>query len=407
MQIQVIQAKKKTPVKRRVCVYARVSSNSAEQESSYYQQVTFLTEYIRNQPNWELTEVYADQGISGYKDKRPEFQRMLTDARAGKFDLVVVKSISRFARNTETVLKATRDLKARGIGVIFHLQNINTLESTGELFITIMSAFAQGESDNCRTRMQYAYRSKYEQGIATTSAKYTYGFQPGPDGNIAIVEKEAEVVRMIFDWAAQGVWIARIRATLNRKHIPSPSGGQWDDTGVKRTLHNVMYKGDIWLRKRYINDDRKRCVNRGEVDCWYITNNHPAIVSPEKFDRVQYILEERWDKLNTPKEPFNGELGNSHNRYPLSGKLFCPYCGALLIHKWGKHRTREYWACSTNLKKSKAACKGIFLPASETVGWDIDEPVVALSYKDDFGRKRYTAFPFDEYEMMKTEGMNT
>lgn len=122
---------------------------------------------------------------------------------------------------------------------------------------------------------------------------------------------------------------------------------------------------------------------------------------------MQYILEERWDKLNTPKEPFNGELGNSHNRYPLSGKLFCPYCGALLIHKWGKHRTREYWACSTNLKKSKAACKGIFLPASETVGWDIDEPVVALSYKDDFGRKRYTAFPFDEYEMMKTEGLNT
>ena len=137
---------------------------------------------------------------------------MLTDARARKFDLVVVKSISRFARNTETVLKATRELKARGIGVIFHLQNINTLESTGELFITIMSAFAQGESDNCRTRMQYAYRSKYEQGIATTSAKYTYGFQPGPDGNIAIVEKEAEVVRMIFDWAAQGVWIALVAA---------------------------------------------------------------------------------------------------------------------------------------------------------------------------------------------------
>ena len=129
MQIQVIQAKKKTPVKLRVCVYARVSSNSAEQESSYYQQVTFLTEYIRNQPDWELTGVYADQGISGYKDKRPEFQRMLTDARAGKFDLVVVKSLSRFARNTETVLKVTRELKARGIGVLFHLQNINTLES--------------------------------------------------------------------------------------------------------------------------------------------------------------------------------------------------------------------------------------------------------------------------------------
>ncbi len=407
MQIQVIKAKKKVPKKLRVCIYARVSSNSVEQESSYYQQVTFLTEYIQSRPDWELTEVYADQGVSGYKNKRPEFQRMLTDARAGKFDLVVVKSVSRFARNTETLLNVTRELTALGIGILFHLQNINTLDGTGELLITIMSAFAQGESDNCRTRMQYAYRSKYEQGIATTHAKNTYGFQPGPDGSITVVEEQAKVVRMIFDWAAQGVWVSHIRATLNRMQIPSPSGGLWDDTGVKRTLHNVMYKGDIWLRKRFINDQRKRCDNRGEVECWYITNNHLAIISPEKFDRVQYILEERWDNLCAKKEPFTGEKGNSHNRYPLSGKMFCPHCGAPLIHKWCNHRTQEYWACSTNLKKTKAACKGIFLPASETVGWMINEPVVAIAYKDKFGQRRYTAFPLEEYEMMKMEDMST
>ena len=406
MQIKVIKAKQKAPKKLRVCIYARVSSKSDETEMSYHQQVTYLTEYVQNQPNWELTEVYADYGISGYKNKRPEFQRMIADARAGKFDLIIVKSMSRFARNTYTMLSTIRELKAKGIGIFFQLQNINTLDSTGELLITIMSAFAQGESENGRTRMQYAYRSKYEQGIATPQAMNTYGYQPGPDGSIVIVEKEAKVVRMIFDWAEQGVWVSRIRATLNRKHIPSPSGGQWDDTGVKRTLHNVMYKGDLWLRKRYINDERKRCENRGEVDCWYITNNHPAIVTPEQFGRVQFILEERWDKLNEPKEPFIGDRGNSHNRYPLSGKMHCPHCGALLIHKWCNHRTQEYWACSTNLKKTKAACRGIFLPAAETVGWDIDEPVVAVSYLDEFGQKRYTAFPADEYEMMKEEGAN-
>ena len=406
MQIQVIKATKKKPKKLRVCIYARVSSISDEMMSSYHQQVTYLKEYVESRPEWELTEIYADKGISGYKSKRPEFQRLLTDARAGKFDLVVVKSISRFARNTETMLKVTRELKALGTGVFFQLQNINTLEGTGELLMTIMSAFAQGESDNGRTRMKYACRSKFEQGIPFTHSLDTYGFKPGPDGSITIYEPEAKVVRMIFEWAEKGVWVARIRSTLNRKHIPSPSGGLWDDTGVKRTLHNVMYKGDMWLRKHYVNDERKRCVNNGEEDYWYITANHPAIVTPEQYGRVQYILEERWDALTTPKKPFTGERGDSHNRYPLSGKMFCPYCGALLIHKWCNHRAQEYWACSTNLKKTKAACKGIFLPASETVGWDIDEPVVAISYKDEFGRKCYTAFPFDEYEMMKTEGMN-
>lgn len=406
MQIQVIRAKKKMSGKCRVCVYARVSAVSEEMEQSYHQQVTFLTEFVRKNPEWELTEVYADRGISGYKDMRPEFQRMLSDARAGKFNLIIVKSISRFARNTETMLNTVRELKALGIGIIFQLQNINTLDASGELLMTIQSAFAQGESDSCRTRMQYAYKSKYERGIPSSQAMNTYGFKPESNGNIAIEESKAKVVRMIFDWAERGVWVSRIRATLNRDHIPSPSGGLWDDTSVKRILHNVMYRGDLWLRKRYINDNRKVRINNGEMDSWYITSNHPAIVTREQFGRVQFILEERWEKLTTPKQPFSGDNGNSHNRYPLSGKMHCPYCGGLLIHKWGNHRAREYWACSTNLKKSKSACRGIFLPAVETAGWDIQEPVVVVAYKDEFERKRFTAFPVAEYEMMKTEDMN-
>lgn len=403
MRIKVIKAKEKMPKRLRVAIYARVSSNSDEQESSYQQQVTFLTEYVQGRSEWELVAVYADQGVSGYKNNRPEFHRMLSDAQAGKFDLVVVKSISRFARNTEMMLKTTRELKALGIGVYFHIQNINTFDCKGELMMTILSAFAQGESDNCRTRMQYVYRSKFERGIPCKRTAHTYGFRPGDDNTFIIYEPEAKIVRMIFDWAEQGIWVARIRATLNRNHIPSPSGGLWDDTGVKRTLHNVMYKGDLWLRKHYNDDSRKKRVNLGEEDYWYITNNHPAIVSSEQFGRVQFILEERWAQLTAEKKPFTGEKGNSHNRYPLSGKIFCPHCGAPLIHKWCNHRTREYWACSTNLKKTRAACQGIFLPAAQTVGWDFDEPVVAISYKDEFGRKQYTAFPLDEYEMMKEE----
>lgn len=403
MQIQVIKTKKKLPKKLRVCIYARVSNISDEMEQSYHQQVTFLTEYVQRNPEWELTKVYADQGISGYKNKRPEFQQMLTDARAKKFDLIIVKSISRFARNTVTMLKTVRELKALGIGVLFHLQNINTLDASGELLMTIQAAFAQGESDNGRTRMQYACKSRFEQGIPLPCTMSTYGFQPGPDGAIAILEEEAKVVRMIFDWAEQGIWVSKIRDTLNRKGIPSPSGGQWDATGVDRILRNVMYRGDLWLRKRYTDDDRKVRENKGEADCWYITANHPAIVTPEQFGRVQFILEERWDKLNTPKEPRTGDKGNSHNRYPLTGKMLCPHCGALLIHKWTNGRKREYWACSTNLKQTKAACKGIYLPVSELKGWDFDEPVVAIAYNDEFGRKCYTAFPADEYEMMKEE----
>ena len=405
MRIKVVKATK--PVverKKRVCAYARVSTDSEEQEGSLENQTAFFRDFIAAEPGWEFVGVYADQGISGFQENRPEFQRMIADARAGKIDLILVKSISRFARNTETILTATRELKRLGIGVYFILQDINTLTAPGELLLTIQGAFAQAESEGASALTRMTARRKFAAGIRTRASERTFGFTADPSGDLCIEPKEAEVVRLIFDLAEKHVWASRIKQYLNKSHIPSPQGGMWDDCGIARVLRNVMYKGDLILQKTYKDGHRRTRENHGEVDQWYIKDDHPAIVAPAQWDAVQVILAERSKQLTahryTPTEP-----RSCFARYPLTNMLFCPYCGNKLIHKWARGNL-EYWACSTNLKVSAAACKGVWLPADTAAGWGIQEPVVVIPYLDEFGAKHFTAYPKDEYEPSEEESIN-
>ena len=404
MRIKVIKPTKAVQQqKKKVCAYVRVSTDSLQQEDSLENQTTYFKGFITANPEWEFVGIYSDQGISGYKENRPRFQKMIEDARAGNIDLIVVKSISRFARNTETVLKFTRELKSIGVGIFFELQNVNTLSGAGELMLTILAAFAQAESEGASANAKMTYKRKFESGIPAHGLESTFGYKANAQGDIVVDEEKAAVVRQIFDLAEQGIWPSKIKQYLNKNGVPGCAGGDWDDTAVFRVLHNVSYKGDLILQKTYRDSRRKQRKNEGQVDQWYIAENHQPIVPPDQWDKVQEILQKRSEHLQTPAPPKPDKPRSSRNTYPLSNLIYCPICGEKLIHKWGKGRN-EYWACKTNLKVGKDACKGIWLPAEVANSWGtITEPIVAVQYEDEYGMRRFTAYPKDEYDAFKRE----
>lgn len=405
MRIKVIKPTKAVhQQKKKVCAYVRVSTDSLQQEDSLENQTTYFKSFITANPEWEFVGIYSDQGISGYKENRPGFQKMIEDARAGNIDLIVVKSISRFARNTETVLKFTRELKSIGVGIFFELQNINTLSGAGELMLTILAAFAQAESEGASANAKMTYKRKFESGIPAHGLESTFGYKANAQGDIVVDEEKAAVVRLMFDLAEQGIWPSKIKQYLNKNGVPGCAGGDWDDTAVFRVLHSVSYKGDLILQKTYRDSRRKQRKNEGQVDQWYIAENHQPIVPPKQWDKVQEILRKRSEHLQKPAPPKPDKPRSSRNTYPLSNLIYCPICGEKLIHKWGKGKN-EYWACKTNLKVGKDACKGIWLPAEVANDWgEITEPIVAVQYEDEYGMRRFTAYPKDEYDAFKREG---
>lgn len=404
MRIKVIKPTKAVhQQKKKVCAYVRVSTDSLQQEDSLENQTTYFKGFITANPEWEFVGIYSDQGISGYKENRPGFQKMIEDARAGNIDLIVVKSISRFARNTETVLKFTRELKSIGVGIFFEIQNINTLSGAGELMLTILAAFAQVESEGASANAKMTYKRKFESGIPAHGLESTFGYKANAQGDIVVDEEKAAVVRQMFDLAEQGIWPSKIKQYLNKNGVPGCAGGDWDDTAVFRVLHNVSYKGDLILQKTYRDSRRKQRKNEGQVDQWYIAENHQPIVPPKQWDKVQEILRKRSEHLQKPAPPKPDKPRSSRNTYPLSNLIYCPICGEKLIHKWGKGKN-EYWACKTNLKVGKDACKGIWLPAEVANDWgEISEPIVAVQYEDEYGMRRFTAYPKDEYDAFKRE----
>lgn len=405
MRIKVIKPTKAVhQQKKKVCAYVRVSTDSLQQEDSLENQTTYFKGFITANPEWEFVGIYSDQGISGYKENRPGFQKMIEDARAGNIDLIVVKSISRFARNTETVLKFTRELKSIGVGIFFELQNINTLSGAGELMLTILAAFAQAESEGASDNAKMTYKRKFESGIPARGLECTFGYKANAQGDIVVDEEKAAVVRQIFDLAEQGIWPSKIKQYLNKNGVPGCAGGDWDDTAVFRVLHNVSYKGDAILQKTYTDSRRKRHKNKGQVDQWYIAENHQPIVPPEQWDKVQEILQKRSEHLQKPARPKTDKPRSSRNTYPLSNMMYCPHCGAKLIHNWSNKGRQEYWVCRTNNKVSKDACKGVWLPAEVANSWgEITEPIVVVQYEDEYGMRRFTAYPKDEYDAFKRE----
>ena len=277
--------------KRRVAAYARVSTDSDEQLSSYAAQVDFYTQYIRSNPEWEFVEVYTDEGISGTNTKKRDgFNRMINDALAGKIDLILTKSISRFARNTVDTLTTVRKLKEKKIEVYFEKENIYTLDAKGEVMITIMSSLAQEESRSISENITWGKRKSMADGKFSLAYKYFLGYEKGEDGLPKIVEEEAKIIRKIYSLFLEGYTVRKIADCLTEKGIPTPKGKkQWSVSTVLSILTNEKYRGDALLQKTYTADFLSKTVkkNYGEVPQYYIENSHPAIIDPETFEFVQ------------------------------------------------------------------------------------------------------------------------
>ena len=280
--------------KRRVAAYARVSTDSEEQQTSYAAQVDRYTKYIQERADWEFVAVYTDEGISALNTKhRDGFNRMVADALDGKIDLIVTKSVSRFARNTVDSLTTVRKLKEKGVEVFFEKENIYTLDSKGELLITIMSSLAQEESRSISENVTWGQRKRMADGKVSLPYKHFLGYRKGADGLPEIVPEEAEIVRNIYRWFMEGKTPTGIARTLTEQGVPTPAGKeQWCSSTVKSILTNEKYNGSALLQKRFTVDflTKKSKVNEGEVPQYYIEESHPAIIEPEEFELVQAEL---------------------------------------------------------------------------------------------------------------------
>ncbi|NQI34954.1 recombinase family protein [Streptococcus suis] len=316
--------------KRRVAGYARVSTDHEDQATSYESQMRYYSEYINGRDDWEFVKMYSDEGISGTNTKlRTGFKAMVEDALNGKIDLIITKSVSRFARNTVDSLTTVRQLKEVGVEIYFEKENIWTLDSKGELLITIMSSLAQEESRSISENVTWGLRKQFAEGKVHFPYTNVLGFKAGEDGAIVVDQDEAKTVRYIFQQALIGKSPYHIAKDLTEQGIPSPSGkSHWNATTIKRMLRNEKYKGDALLQKTYTIDflTKKKNINRGELPQYYVENNHEAIVDRETFDAVQQVLDNKGRKSTTTI---------------FSSKLVCGDCGHFFGSKvW--HSTSKY-----------------------------------------------------------------
>jgi site-specific DNA recombinase len=330
------------PKKRKVAGYARVSTDHDDQFTSYEAQIDYYTNYIKSRDDWEFVNVYTDEGISGTGiKKRIGFQNMVEDALAGKIDLIITKSVSRFARNTVDSLTTIRKLKENGIECYFEKENIWTFDGKGELLITIMSSLAQEESRSISENCTWGQRKRFADGKVSVAYSRFLGYDRGPDGGLVINEEEAKTVRKIYRLFLEGMTPYGISRRLMEDGDLSPSHNtKWNAATVKRMLSNEKYKGDALLQKSYTVDylTKKTKVNEGEIPQYYVEGDHEAIIDPAVFDQVQIELEKR---------------GPGRNRHSgvrdFSGKIKCGQCGSWYGSKvW--HSTDKYrkviWQCN-------------------------------------------------------------
>jgi DNA invertase Pin-like site-specific DNA recombinase/regulator of replication initiation timing len=320
--------------KRRTAGYARVSTDHEEQLTSYEAQVDYYTNYIQSREDWEFTSVYTDEGISATSTaKRDGFNRMVADALGGKIDLIVTKSVSRFARNTVDSLSTIRKLKERGVEVYFEKENIWTFDGKGELLITIMSSLAQEESRSISENCTWGQRKRFSDGKVSVPYKRFLGYDKGENDTLKINEEEAVIVRLIYKMFLEGSTPHGIAKHLTELGYPTPGGKAiWGATTVKSILTNEKMKGDALLQKSYTVDflTKKKKVNEGEVPQYYVENAHPAIIEPAVFELVQQEMERRK----------SGE--NRHSGAGLfASRIQCGECGSWYGSKvW--HSTTKY-----------------------------------------------------------------
>lgn len=328
--------------KRNAAGYARVSTDHDEQFTSYAAQVDYYTKFIRQNPDWNFVDVYTDEGISGTsRKKRDGFNRMIKDALNGKIDVIITKSISRFARNTVDTLTTVRELKDHGVEVIFEKENIRTFDSNGEMLITIMSSIAQEESRSISANITWGHRKRFADGKLLMAFSTFLGYDRGPNGEPVINEEQAELVRRIYHDFTHGMTPSAIAKQLTKEQVPTPAGCKlWKTTTVEHILKNEKYKGCALLQKSFTVDflTKKTKVNEGEVPQYYVENSHPAIIDPGEWDLAQIEFERR---ARLGRKYVGGNI--------FSCKIVCADCGgffgAKIWNSTSKYR-RRIWQCN-------------------------------------------------------------
>jgi len=338
--------------RKRVAAYARVSSDKETMLESLAAQISYYGAYIQRNPEWLYVGVYADEGLTGTKDKRPEFQRLIADCYAGLIDMVITKSLSRFSRNTLDTLNILRELKQRGVDVFFERENIHSNSGDGELMLSILSSFAQEESRSVSENCKWRIRKKMEQG-ELVNLREMFGYTI-TKGRVEIDQVRAEIVRSIFFDYLSGGGTAEIARRLTEKGITTLRGGQWTAGKILGMLKNEKYRGDALSQKKYIIDhlSKRAAWNHGERPMYYAEETHPAIIEKFVFEQVQLRIAEEL-KI----------VGGHHpniQRYPFSSRIVCGNCGK--HYKRITKRGAPFWQCSTTVQFGATACHSKRIP---------------------------------------------
>lgn len=346
----------------RVVAYCRVSTKQEEQLNSYETQRNYYTERINAEPNWTLVAIFADKGITGTSVKnRDEFNKMIKLCKRGKVDMIITKSISRFARNTLDCLKYTRMLKAIGVDVFFEEQGIHSTQPGAEFYITIYGSIAQSESENISANVKFGKAQSAREGNVAFHYKNFLGYRKGEDGKPEIVPEEAETIRFIYESFLAGDSFGGIKAKLEEKGILSPSGTPtWRYSTIQSILTNEKYAGDAIINKTYIEDciSKKVKVNNGERQKFYVENNHPAIIDRMIFARVQEELARRNGKLKVKQVGTKTEQGKYSSKFALTELLVCGECKTPYRRcTWTvKGKKKIVWRCISRLDYGKKYC---------------------------------------------------
>lgn len=348
---------KQFPQLMRVAAYARVSSAKDAMHHSLSSQISYYSGMIQSNPAWRYVGVYADEAKTGTKDTRPDFQRLLADCRSGLIDMVITKSISRFARNTVTLLETVRELKGLGIDIFFEEQNIHSKSRDGEMVLTLLASFAQEESLSVSENQKWRVRKNFREGRPWNTTMLGYR---NMDGKLTVEPAEADTVRFIFSEYLSGKGQEAIMNDLNRRGIPTRKGGQWCKSSVSKVLQNYAYTGNLLLQTTYSENHltKRRCTNDGLLPMYHAQDTHEAIISTADYEAVQAEMKRRAEAVPSARH---------QARYPFTGMITCRCCGAKYRRK--VRPSGPVWICSTYNSQGKAACPSKQIP--ETILEDL------------------------------------
>ena len=347
---------------KRVAAYCRVSTQQEEQLNSYEVQTRYYTEKINSEPKWKLVKIFADKGITGTSTKhRDEFNKMIRMCKRGKIDMIITKSISRFARNTVDCLKYIRMLRDLNIDVYFEEQGIHSIEKGSEFYITVYGSLAQSESENISANVRWGKEQCAKEGNVQFRYKNTLGYRKGEDGNPEIVPEEAETIQYIYHRFLAGDSYGTIKSALESKGVLSPGGNNtWSYSTIRSILTNERYKGDIIVNKTFVVDCISKQIkkNNGERTKYYIENNHPAIIDDNTFGKVQEEIARRNSKHKVKQKGTKTELGKYSSKYALTELLVCGECGSPYRRcTWtASGNKRIVWRCINRLDYGKKYC---------------------------------------------------